>query len=213
MDRREKNFQRFTKLILPLIFIVLIIASCTRTSILAKHQKSSEEKDKFNYLGINREGYIELKSGELIHTKFMKLKNDTLEYYSISKDSIKFINTQEVRYAHFNDHFVSAFDGFLFGTLGTGVVLASLLSDNTEPAPGAVLILTGGSILGISTGALIGSKLKFEFEPENIQASKELKSIRNQSYLYRQGHRQPVSLDSTQFTANKIINQNLHLGR
>ena len=153
--------------VLQILTIILFILSCSRTSILNTRQQDSDDIKEFNYLGKNKDAYIELHSGKIIHAKNIKINGDTLWY---TTDSLKSSSIQKIKEIYFMDHLISTFDGFIFGFLG-GTVAGRLYVDNGSEMEGLAIvgIASGGAIIGSATGAILGSKLKYQFETKKVK--------------------------------------------
>ena len=140
------------------------VLSCTRTTHLINHQEDSKTFNEFNYLGKQRNAYIELENKNLIRAKSFELENDTVIYIT-QTDSVKYLNTKQIRSIYFKDHFVGTFDGMFFGFLSGLTTGALFINPDVEMAHISVLLVgLGGSAIGAVGGSIKGSKLKYKFK-------------------------------------------------
>jgi len=154
---------------LVIITGALLIMSCTRTASLISHKPNSENVKRFNYLGKHRKGRMELKSGEIIYTENIKLVGDSLRYFPVNGDSVKYVKSGQVDHAYFKDHLIGTVTGALVGLLSGGLT-GALVGRVEKTTEGRGWIIVGGgltgSAVGTITGAIMGSKLKYKFQSD-----------------------------------------------
>ena len=160
------------KSIFILCNIIFIIISCTRTTHLIKNSPHSKSIEEFNYLGNKKNGYLEFISEKSIAIKWIKLQDDTLKYIPLNSDTVKIIGINQVKFVYFNDHFVGAADGFIFGFFG-GLIPGLLFYDPDVHESGLIAFVTGigGSAIGTMFGMIKGSKLKYIMYSEELSNS------------------------------------------
>jgi len=150
-------------LLLIILLIILILSSCSRTKPLMQHHERSKSMVELNYLGKNKESYIRFNSGKIVHATTIEVTEDSLKYKPINSDDIKKISLKEIKSIHFKDHYVSIFDGSLFGFIG-GLISGFLYVDRDSDMSGLAIagISAGGTIIGAIIGGLIGSKIEYK---------------------------------------------------
>ncbi len=148
--------------------IVILTFSCTRTSRLIINKPESKTIAEFNYLGKNRNGYIELSSENTVISKWLKLQNDTLKYVPLNSDSIEFISMDQIKFVYFKDHLISFIDGILIGFFN-GLPTGFLFYDPDPKMSGLITFGfgVGGSAIGAIVGSIKGSKLLYSFNKGN----------------------------------------------
>jgi hypothetical protein len=154
---------KLTYVLLP--GFLLVFLSCSSTKIIQNPDSNSELTKEFYYLAEHRTGIIILKSGKEIVTDHIALEENQIKFKCSSCDSLESISPEDVNIIYFKDHLASGFQGALAGALsGLTIGLATIDRDADMAGLGAAVLMLHGTLLGATTGGLIGSKIKYKIE-------------------------------------------------
>jgi len=158
-----------------LLLLIFLFHSCSRTRPLLQHPEHSESIAELNYLGKTKESSLKFKSGKIVRAATIEVTNDSLKYKPLHSDTIQYVRLKEISSISFKDHYVSLFDGALFGFIG-GLAGGYLYVDRDSDMAGLALAgsAAGGMVVGALVGGLIGSKIeyKIDFPQKTVQKNK-----------------------------------------
>ncbi len=166
----------------PLVMMIafsLFVSGCTHTHMVnldeEEHRWRKSDLDNLNDDLRDRTADITAKDGRNISAEGIIVRRDSAEFKDPASGLRHSIPTAEIMAIEYRHHGIGAVHGAIFGVLGGGIAVAGavyVLAGRPHQAEdasiavgvGAALGGVGGGLIGVTYGAIAGSKQRYEFE-------------------------------------------------
>jgi hypothetical protein len=173
------------KTFLSLIFLALILTSCSSTYYIKHEKKIIEDLNKELE---NENVTIIMKNGQEIEGKQVYVSTSSIDYLDPETNEPQFVSSSTINSIIINDNSTGALEGLGVGALA-GIVAGTLAEKSSEPKENksgtmlknvgsgisSLVLLTISSFAGLITGAIIGHSDNYIFtDPQNIKNKKAI---------------------------------------